>query len=247
MDLATKSWIFTKLGMPDPRAGEVWWIWEGVFGLQTSLNEGALFGIGQGNVFLFILLSFVALVALLFWLFVAGAARDRLLTVALGGVTAGILGNLYDRLGLPGLRWTYASELHKLGEPVYAVRDWILVMIGSWNWPNFNVADSLLVCGAILLMILSFRQPDRPAAELERQVRAYQPWPGSFLEHDGVRLKVWAAGVLEQAAAPAPGEIILTEGTLGLGTVDGVLRLDEVQPAGKRRMSGAEYRRGKRL
>ena len=89
--------------------------------------------------------------------------------------------------------------------------------------------------------------PDKPALELERQVRAYQPWPGSFLEHDDVRLKVWAAGVLGQNVAVEPGAIILTEGTLGLGTVDGVLRLDEVQPAGKRRMSGAEYRRGRRL
>jgi methionyl-tRNA formyltransferase len=89
--------------------------------------------------------------------------------------------------------------------------------------------------------------PARPAAELERQVRAYQPWPGSFLEHGGDRLKVWAASVLAQDVAVEPGAIILTADTLGLGTVDGVLRLDEVQPAGKRRMSGAEYRRGKRL
>ncbi len=89
--------------------------------------------------------------------------------------------------------------------------------------------------------------PARPAAELERQVRAYQPWPGSFLEHGGDRLKVWAASVLAQDVMVEPGSIILTEGTLGLGTVDGVLRLDEVQPAGRRRMSGAEYRRGKRL
>ena len=89
--------------------------------------------------------------------------------------------------------------------------------------------------------------PARPAVELERQVRAYQPWPGSFLEHDGGRLKVWAASVLEQDVAVEPGRLILTEGTLGLGTVDGVLRLDEVQPAGKRRMLGSEYRHGKRL
>jgi methionyl-tRNA formyltransferase len=89
--------------------------------------------------------------------------------------------------------------------------------------------------------------PRKPAAELERQVRAYQPWPGSFLEHDGARLKVWAASLLAQDVSVEPGVVILTEGTLGLGTVDGVLRLDEVQPAGSRRMSGAEYRRGKRL
>jgi methionyl-tRNA formyltransferase len=89
--------------------------------------------------------------------------------------------------------------------------------------------------------------PAKTAAELERQVRAYQPWPGSFLDHDGARLKVWAASVLGQEIAVEPGTVILTEGTLGLGTADGVLRLDEVQPAGKRRMTGADYRRGKRL
>jgi methionyl-tRNA formyltransferase len=89
--------------------------------------------------------------------------------------------------------------------------------------------------------------PAKTAAELERQVRAYQPWPGSFLDHDGARLKVWAASVLGQDVTVEPGTVILTEGTLGLGTADGVLRLDEVQPAGKRRMSGADYRRGKRL
>ena len=89
--------------------------------------------------------------------------------------------------------------------------------------------------------------PTLRAVQLEREVRAYQPWPGSFLEIDGVRVKVWRAAVLGQPLTVAPGDIILAEGTIALGTSDGVLRLDEVQPAGKRRMSGADYRRGKRL
>ena len=155
LDLTTKSWIFRRLGMP---GGPIWWIWEGVFGFQTSLNEGALFGMGQGCVVLFSALSMAVVPCILYWLFVARAARDLLLTVALGLVTAGILGNLYDRLGLPGLVWTSAGPLHDVGDPVYAVRDWILVMIGSFHWPNFNIADSLLVCGAILLVWHAFRQ-----------------------------------------------------------------------------------------
>jgi methionyl-tRNA formyltransferase len=89
--------------------------------------------------------------------------------------------------------------------------------------------------------------PARPAMELERQVRAYQPWPGSFLDFEGDRLKVWAAGVLQRLSSIMPGEFALAEGTIVLGTVEGALRLDDIQPAGKRRMTGAEYRRGKHL
>src|ERR1700722_14148286 len=47
-DLLTKSWIFDRLKMPHRQPTE--WLWQGVFGFTTSLNEGALFGIGQGQV-----------------------------------------------------------------------------------------------------------------------------------------------------------------------------------------------------
>ncbi|OHB71952.1 MAG: hypothetical protein A2V70_02845 [Planctomycetes bacterium RBG_13_63_9] len=149
VDLATKGWMFRWLDMP---GGQTYWIWPNVFALQTSLNEGALFGMGQGMVSVLVALSIAAVVGILFCLFFLGAARDRLLTVALACAAAGILGNLYDRLGIPGLRWNYASPLHAAGDPVYAVRDWILVMVGRFHWPNFNVADSLMVCAAALVV-----------------------------------------------------------------------------------------------
>jgi signal peptidase II len=152
LDLATKQWMFDWLGVPGPgRPGPVWWLWTDVVGFQTSLNEGALFGIGQGGWVLFAVLSLVALLGILGWLFWAGAARQWMLALALGSVTAGILGNLYDRLGLPGLIWKDNTPLHHAGQTMHAVRDWILVMIGKWPWPTFNVADSMLVCGAALL------------------------------------------------------------------------------------------------
>ena len=159
-DLATKRWMFDWLGMPGHGRG-IWWAWKDVCGFQTSLNEGALFGLGQGGVPVFAALSVAAAVAIFCWLFLVGAGSDRFLTLALGCVTAGILGNLYDRLGLPGLRWI-ANPLHHVGDPVHAVRDWILVMIGPWHWPNFNVADSLLVCGAALLVWHSFTLKPKP-------------------------------------------------------------------------------------
>ncbi|MEX0675735.1 MAG: signal peptidase II [Pirellulales bacterium] len=149
-DLVTKSWIFGRLGMPG-RNQNIWLV-DDIFGFTTNLNEGALFGIGQGRGIVFCALSLAAILGIVYWLFVGGAARDRLLTVALGLVTGGILGNLYDRLGLPGLTWG-PDSIHEPGQPVYAVRDWIHFKInGVVDWPIFNIADSLLVCGAALLI-----------------------------------------------------------------------------------------------
>jgi len=148
LDLWTKSFLFDWLGMPGQQP--VWWVIPNVFGFQTSLNEGALFGIGQGYTPLFAVLSILAAVAVLVWLFVYRAAEDWLLTVAFGCVMAGIFGNLYDRLGWHGLIWP--AGYPAAGTPVYAVRDWILVMIGTWPWPTFNIADSMLVVGAGLLL-----------------------------------------------------------------------------------------------
>jgi methionyl-tRNA formyltransferase len=80
----------------------------------------------------------------------------------------------------------------------------------------------------------------RPAAELERQVRAYQPWPGSFMDTPLGRLIVWSAK--PSAGGPAIG----TFDSDGIGTGDGGrLRLLEVQPAGGRRMSWDAYVRGR--
>ena len=82
--------------------------------------------------------------------------------------------------------------------------------------------------------------PARPAADLERQVRAYQPWPGSFVDTDVGRLVVWASSV-GAAADRAPGMF----GPLGLATVVRELLLHEVQPAGGKRMSWDAFIRGR--
>ncbi len=77
-------------------------------------------------------------------------------------------------------------------------------------------------------------EPSRTAAELERQVRAYQPWPGSFVETNAGRLIVWQSHVEDESTAP-----------LTLVTVEGSLVIDEAQLAGGRRMSAADLARGR--
>ncbi len=202
VDLATKTWIFDRQ-WPDRRvwpfahyvspdglpltpaeiakirqaepvfsAGDFELAWE------ISYNEGALFGVGQGLVWLFAGLSVLAFLGVVYWLFWLGEARSLWLCIALAGVTAGIFGNLYDRLALHGLEWPEgtgaAACLGREGEPMYAVRDWIRVRYGDkpWpsiyginHWPNFNIADALLVCGAIMIAIEGVRDHRRRSKE----------------------------------------------------------------------------------
>jgi methionyl-tRNA formyltransferase len=83
--------------------------------------------------------------------------------------------------------------------------------------------------------------PARSAIALERQVRAYQPWPGSFVETPAGRLVVWSARVGKPVGAVAAGTIARQ----GLATSDGVLEFVEVQPSGSTRMPWDAYVRGR--
>jgi signal peptidase II len=153
-DLVTKSWAF---GLSELRAGETLWIWTGHVGVQLSRNWGAVFGIGQDLYWLFAALSVLAAVGVPVWLFRFRAASDLWLTVAMGLVMGGVLGNLYDRLGLSGETWKAPSETR---DATHAVRDWILWQLNDeQRWPNFNIADSLLVTGAFILFVRILFEP----------------------------------------------------------------------------------------
>ena len=86
--------------------------------------------------------------------------------------------------------------------------------------------------------------PTRAAPELERQVRAYQPWPGSFIETTDGRLLVHRAEVAPAAPSDRPGRLEADGDGLALTTADGRLRLVDVQLAGRRRTDAAALRRG---
>lgn len=84
----------------------------------------------------------------------------------------------------------------------------------------------------------------KPAETLERQVRAFQPWPGAYAFFQGEMLKVLRAHVDVSAAVPSQRGIV--QNLPAVGTASGWLVLDEVQPAGKRPMSGDVFLRGAR-
>jgi signal peptidase II len=154
VDLATKSMAFARLGMPGmgPRHELI----PGVLMLETNLNEGALFGMGQGLGLAFAGVSVLAIAGIVAMMARQTTRDDLILVTALGLIVGGIVGNLYDRLGLPGLAWHAPAE--RIGEPVRAVRDWIhCVLPGVIDWPIFNLADTWLVIGAGLILLVSLR------------------------------------------------------------------------------------------
>jgi methionyl-tRNA formyltransferase len=80
--------------------------------------------------------------------------------------------------------------------------------------------------------------------ELERRVRAFNPWPGAFIDFHGAPLKVHRARV---GAGEVPvGHRLIYQSQPAIGALGGMLILEEVQPAGKKSMSGKAFLAGAR-
>ncbi len=85
----------------------------------------------------------------------------------------------------------------------------------------------------------------RPAVELERRVRAMNPWPGAWFEWNGSVLKVARASVSGEKGSSI-GSRFTVEGRPAVMSADGALVLDEVQPAGRKIMPGKAFLSGAR-
>jgi signal peptidase II len=156
-DLWSKWAVFRWLNVQGKHA-----VWKGSvlgipvdFELATTFNLGALWGLGQGQTWLFASLSILAVFVIAYFLWTGQAIESWWLTVASGFLLAGTMGNLYDRLGLHG--WKDAKG------QIYGVRDFLdfVFFNGGFHWATFNFADSYLVTGAIMLVLHSFWLPQQ--------------------------------------------------------------------------------------
>src|SRR5437763_5680920 len=142
-DLGAKAVVFKKIG-PPPAAPVS--LVSGVLELQTSYNPGALWGFGRSfphSSYIFAGLSIVAGLAICYWLFVRRAAASLVLTIALGLIMAGAMGNCYDRLAFGHVRDFVHFHIDSIG----------------FDCAIFNFADNLLIAGAISLVLFALR-PD---------------------------------------------------------------------------------------
>jgi signal peptidase II len=102
--------------------------------ITSHRNRGAAWGILQGQMWLFYVITIVVIIAIMYYLHKAAKGK-LLLGVSLALMLGGAIGNFIDRV------------LRK------EVVDFIHTYIFSYNFPVFNIADSALVIGVILLMI----------------------------------------------------------------------------------------------
>ena len=87
-----------------------------------------------------------------------------------------------------------------------------------------------------------------PAQHIDRQVRACTPAPGAWTTLGGERVKLFPLTPLPGATEVEPGQIVLDKRGMTVGTGSGhVVRLGDVQPQGRKRMSAADWARGLRL
>ncbi|MDP4038946.1 MAG: methionyl-tRNA formyltransferase [bacterium] len=82
----------------------------------------------------------------------------------------------------------------------------------------------------------------KSAAELERQIRAYEDWPGSFFEYRGKNIEIIEAKINE--TKHTPGELFRLDKNLAIGVKDKSLAIKKLKPEGKKIMTGVDFLNG---
>ena len=134
------KWAILEAVMPPPGGIAV----ASFFNIVLTYNTGVSFGLFQGEAawqpYFLIAVNLAVAVALLLWL---RKQDGRLLGWAVGLVVGGAVGNAVDRFHQPG------------------VVDFLDFHVAGWHWPAFNLADSAIVCGVLLIVADGLFQPGR--------------------------------------------------------------------------------------
>ncbi len=87
---------------------------------------------------------------------------------------------------------------------------------------------------------------DRPAAELSRKIRAFNPFPGAHGEVNGVTIKIWGAEMIDAGSDALAGQVLAADAQHGIVVAckTGTLRLTELQKPGGKRLAAAEFLKG---
>jgi signal peptidase II len=167
LDLWSKAAVFAWLGprpqgmVYDEHGRPRWLILGDWLAFMLSWNPGMAWGIDVIPPVVLVLGRMLA-VALLAWMLARSALGRPCFTASLALILAGAAGNLWDNLSQGNLLERAAGEPLRVGR----VRDFIDVYFGAWDWhfPTFNVADSCITIGAVLLLASSLRPAPEASA-----------------------------------------------------------------------------------
>ncbi|MEX2670564.1 MAG: signal peptidase II [Phycisphaeraceae bacterium] len=141
-----------------------------LLGFKLTLNPGAVFGLWAGYRWMFIVATFVA-VAIVSYFFYTSDRRERIVHIALAGILAGALGNLYDRIVYSVVRdmlWLFPN----------------LELPFGWTWPGgspylypwlFNLADAYLLIGIFVVLIRSITTDIQRARQQKQEAKSDTP------------------------------------------------------------------------
>jgi signal peptidase II len=143
-DMATKNLALKHLGIYNRYD-----FFKGFLRLDLTFNQGGVFGIMQGYKSFFLVVSVVVLIIMVAYYFYE-KHMPGLFRIAMALIIGGAAGNIFDRL-IPGRA---------------GVVDFISVGVdGVYRWPTFNIADSVIIAGAMLLVVVVYMEDKRKLAE----------------------------------------------------------------------------------
>jgi len=145
LDQGTKTYITETMSMY-----ESFTVVKGLFNITYVRNPGAAFGFLAGAApgfrYVFFLTVTAIAIGLILYYIQKSAAKSRLLVFSLSLILAGAVGNLIDRIRFE------------------EVIDFLDVYIGSHHWPAFNIADSAISIGAVVLIIEMVMKRDKSSS-----------------------------------------------------------------------------------
>jgi len=105
------------------------------FYLTYHRNAGAAWGIFQGQMLFFYIVTAIAVIGIFIWMHKLNIAKERVLAISLMFILGGAIGNFIDRV------------------IYHSVIDFIQTIWWGYHFPIFNIADIALVCGTLLMMV----------------------------------------------------------------------------------------------
>ncbi|WP_124727692.1 signal peptidase II [Staphylospora marina] len=122
---------------------------DGFFFITSHRNRGAAFGILQNQQWLFVSVTIVVIIVIMYYLWQLKNTQPWM-SFAFSLVLGGAFGNLVDRI--------------RIGEVV----DFLHFQFGSYHFPIFNVADSAIVVGVVILMLITLFTPSQPKESMTK-------------------------------------------------------------------------------